>query len=112
VRLDDAKWRRSRASRKTTYQPGQAGFIRRVFGTGEPVWIVDVAPRKLLPEKRRPRRLRSAFALPIRLGNQFSARRVLSRDEQQPGEWLLKTGAAWGSRSGISWREASRARAA
>ncbi|HET7200587.1 MAG TPA: PAS domain-containing protein, partial [Burkholderiales bacterium] len=30
------------AGRRSIYQPGQAGFIRRVLGTGEPAWIVDV----------------------------------------------------------------------
>src|SRR5712691_5402254 len=30
------------ANRERTYQPGHAGFIRRVLGTGQPAWIVDV----------------------------------------------------------------------
>ena len=91
------------ASRKTTYQPGQAGFIRRVLGTGEPVWIVDVSAEKsfLRGKEAAAAGLRSAFALPIRLGDQIlGALEFFHREEQQPDEWLLKTGAAMGVQVG------------
>ncbi|HZT61992.1 MAG TPA: ATP-binding protein [Burkholderiales bacterium] len=90
-------------SRESTYRPGQAGFIRRVLGTGEPVWIVDVtAEESFLRGKQAAKAgLRSAFALPIRLGDEIlGALEFFHRDTQQPDEWLLKTGAAIGLQIG------------
>ncbi len=91
------------ASREATYQPGRAGFIRRVLGRGEPVWIVDVsAEQSFLRGKQAARAgLRSAFALPIRLGDQvLGALEFFHRDTLQPDEWLLKTGVAIGQQIG------------
>jgi PAS domain S-box-containing protein len=91
------------ASRETIYQPGQAGFIRRVLGTGEPAWIVDVTSEHsfLRGKEAAKAGLRSAFALPIRLGDQvLGALEFYHRDEQQADEWLLKTGAAIGVQVG------------
>jgi len=91
------------ASRESTYQPGQAGLIRRVLGQGEPVWIVDVsAEESFLRGKPAARAgLRSAFALPIRLGDQvLGALEFFHRDTLQPDEWLLKTGVAIGLQIG------------
>jgi len=90
-------------SRKSTYQPGQAGFIRRVLGTGEPAWIVDVTAEKsfLRGKEAAKAGLRSAFALPIRLGDQvLGALEFFHVEEQQADEWLLKMGAAIGAQVG------------
>jgi len=91
------------ASRGTTYQPGQAGFIRRVLGTGEPVWIVDIAAEESFLRGKQAAKagLRSAFALPIRLGDQvLGALEFFHRDSQQPDQWLLETGVAIGLQIG------------
>jgi PAS domain S-box-containing protein len=90
-------------SRKSIYQPGQAGFIRRVLGTGEPAWIVDVTTEKnfLRGKEAAKAGLRSAFAIPIRLGDQtLGALEFFHCEEQQADEWLLKTGAAIGAQVG------------
>ncbi len=91
------------ASRESTYQPGQAGLIRRVLGRGEPVWIVDVSSEESFLRGKQAARagLRSAFALPIRLGEEvLGALEFFHRDTQQPDEWLLKTGVAIGLQIG------------
>ncbi len=91
------------ASHERTYQPGQAGLVRRVLGTGQPVWIVDVtAEESFLRGKQAAKAgLRSAFALPIRLGDQvLGALEFFHREERLPDEWLLKTGVEIGSQVG------------
>jgi PAS domain S-box-containing protein len=91
------------AGRGTIYRPGQAGLIRRVLGTGEPVWIVDVAAEEsfLRGKQAAGAGLRSAFALPIRFGDQvLGALEFFHRDTQQPDEWLLKAGVAIGLQIG------------
>ena len=91
------------ASRESIYQPGQAGLIRRVLGRGEPVWIVDVsAEESFLRGKQAAKAgLRSAFALPIRLGEEvLGALEFFHRETLQPDEWLLKTGVAIGLQIG------------
>ena len=91
------------ASHERTYQPGQAGLVRRVLGTGQPVWIVDVtAEESFLRGKQAARAgLRSAFALPICLGDQvLGALEFFHRDERVRDEWLLKTGVEIGSQIG------------
>ena len=91
------------ASRETVYQPGNAGFIRRVLGTGQPVWIVDVADDEsfLRGKQAAAAGLRSAFALPIRLGDQvLGAMEFFHREEQLPDQWLLDTGVTIGNQIG------------
>jgi PAS domain S-box-containing protein len=91
------------SSRETTFHPGNAGLIRRVLGSGEPVWIIDVAAEKGFLRGRQAARagLRSAFALPIRLGDEvLGALEFFHRDTQLPDEWLLKTGVAIGLQIG------------
>ena len=91
------------ASRESTYQPGEAGLIRRVLGRGEPVWIVDVSADDSFLRGREAARagLRSAFALPIHLGDQvLGALEFFHRETQQPDEWLLKTAVAIGQQIG------------
>ena len=90
-------------SAQTTFQPGQAGLIRRALGRGEPVWIVDVSAEPgFLRGKRAARAgLRSAFAFPIRLGEDvLGALEFFHSETQQPDEWLLKTGVAIGQQIG------------
>jgi len=91
------------ASRESTYHPGQAGLVRRVLGTGQPVWIVDIAAEESFLRGKQAARagLRSAFAIPIRLGEQvLGALEFFHRDERLPDEWLLKTGVAIGNQVG------------
>ena len=90
-------------SAKTTFHPGQAGFIRRVLGRGEPVWIVDISsePAFLRGKRAATAGLRSAFAFPIRLGEEvLGALEFFHRETQQLDEWLLKTGVAIGLQIG------------
>ena len=90
-------------SRKSTYQPGQAGFIRRVLGTGQPMWIADLAAEASFLRGTQAARagLLSGFALPIRLGDQvLGAMEFFHREKRQPDEWLLATGAAIGVQIG------------
>jgi PAS domain S-box-containing protein len=82
-------------SRQSIYQPGRAGFIRRVLGTGQPVWRVDVADdENFLRGKRAAQAgLRSAFAFPIRLGDHvLGAMEFFYRGRRLLDEWLLATG--------------------
>jgi PAS domain S-box-containing protein len=91
------------SSRETTFHPGNAGLIRRVLGEGEPVWIVDVASERSFLRGRQAAKagLRSAFALPIRLGDHvLGALEFFHRETQEPDEWLLKTGVAIGQQIG------------
>jgi len=91
------------ASRESTYQPGEVGLIRRVLGRGEPVWIVDVTSEESFLRGKQAARagLRSAFALPIHLGDQvLGALEFFHRETQPPDEWLLKTGVAIGLQIG------------
>jgi PAS domain S-box-containing protein len=100
---DEAVQRFLAASRETTYQPGQAGLIRRVLGSGEPVWIVDVSSDPSFLRGRDAARagLRSAFAFPIRMGEQvLGALEFFHRETRPPDEWLLKTGDAIGLQIG------------
>ncbi|HKB62787.1 MAG TPA: ATP-binding protein, partial [Burkholderiales bacterium] len=91
------------ASRRSNYQPGHAGFIRRVLGTGQPVWIVDVSADNsfLRGAQAAKAGLRSAFALPIRLGDQvLGAMEFFHRERRLPDEWLLETGVTIGNQIG------------
>jgi PAS domain S-box-containing protein len=90
-------------SAKTTFQPGEAGLIRRVLGLGEPVWIVDVAadPGFMRGKEAARAGLRSAFAFPIRLGDEvLGALEFFHRETQPEDEWLLRTGVAIGLQIG------------
>jgi len=91
------------ASRASTYRPGNEGFIRRVLGTGQPAWIVDVAGDAsfLRGEQAAKAGLRSAFAFPIRLGGQvLGAMEYYSRETRLPDEWLLAAGMRIGTQIG------------
>ena len=91
------------SSRESTFRPGNVGLIRRVLGGGEPVWIVDVTAEKSFLRGKQAAKagLRSAFAFPIRLGDEvLGALEFFHRETQQPDEWLLKTGVAIGLQIG------------
>jgi PAS domain S-box-containing protein len=91
------------ASRESTYQPGYAGFVRRVLGTGQPVWIVDIAAEESFLRGKQAAKagLRSAFALPIHLGDQvLGAMEFFHRERRLPDEWLLETGVTIGNQIG------------
>lgn len=91
------------ASRERIYQPGHAGLIRRVLGTGHSAWIVDVtAEESFLRAKEAAKAgLRSAFALPIRLGDQvLGAMEFYHREKRLPDEWLIAMSVAIGSQIG------------
>jgi PAS domain S-box-containing protein len=91
-------------SRRSVYQPGHVGFIRRVLGTGQPTWIADLAAAEdfLRGEQAAKAGLRSAFALPIRLGEEvLGAMEFFQREKHPPDEWLLETGVALGNRIGL-----------
>jgi PAS domain S-box-containing protein len=90
-------------SSRSIYRPGQAGLIRKALGTGEPVWIADLAADETFLRGRQAAAsgLRSAFAFPIRLGEQIlGALEFFHRESQRPDEWLLKTGVAIGLQIG------------
>jgi PAS domain S-box-containing protein len=91
------------ASRESIFQPGHAGLIRRVLATGQPIWIVDVtADESFLRGKQAAAAgLRSAFALPIRLGDEvLGAMEFFHREERLPDGWLLDTGVTIGNQIG------------
>jgi len=91
------------AGRDTVYLPGHEGFIRRVLGTGQPIWIVDVGSDEnfLRGKKAAAAGLRSAFALPIRLGDEvLGAMEFFYHDRRLPDRWLLETGVAIGIQIG------------
>jgi len=90
-------------SRRSVYQPGHAGFIRRVLGTGQPLWVTDVAADEnfLRGKQAGEAGLRSAFAFPIRLGDHvLGALEFFYRERRPLDEWLLATGMAIGLQIG------------
>jgi diguanylate cyclase (GGDEF)-like protein/PAS domain S-box-containing protein len=60
-------------SKQQCFAPTPAGLIRRVWSTGEPVWIADVArdPGFLRASIAAKAGLRGAFAFPIKLGDKL-----------------------------------------
>jgi PAS domain S-box-containing protein len=90
-------------TRQSTYQPGHAGFIRRVLGTGVPLWMENVAADESFLRGKQASRagLRSAFAFPVRLGDQvLGALEFFYREKRVLDEWLLDTGVVIGAQIG------------
>ena len=60
-------------SKRQRFAPTPAGLIRRVWSTGEPVWIADVSrePSFLRASIAAKAGLRGAFAFPIRIGDEL-----------------------------------------
>jgi len=90
-------------SRKRVYYPGRGGFVRRVLGTGRPMWIADLTAEKsfLRGERAVGAGLASGFAVPIRLGDEvLGAMEFFHREKRPRDEWVLETGAAIGVQVG------------
>jgi PAS domain S-box-containing protein len=89
-------------SRSYTLAPG-IGLPGRVWASKEPVWIVDLNqepnfPRALMAAKAA---FRSAFAVPLRLGNDIlGVLEFFSRERRSPDDELLQMVAALGSQLG------------
>jgi PAS domain S-box-containing protein len=79
------------------------GLLRRVLASGEPTWISDMAGDTSFrrgPEALRAG-LRSAFAFPIRFGNEIlGVMEFFSRESHQPDEALVQSTRAIGSQIG------------
>ncbi|MCA1568342.1 MAG: PAS domain S-box protein [Acidobacteria bacterium] len=96
--------------------PPGVGMPGRVWSSGEPVWITDIAREENFPRARIAQRagLRSAFAFPVKLGAEvigvmeFFSREVRERDEE-----VIEMIATLGSQMGqfIERRNVERARA-
>ncbi|MCW5978938.1 MAG: response regulator [Bryobacteraceae bacterium] len=79
-------------SRETTFQPG-AGLPGRVWASGQPAWIADVTRDPNFPRAPVAARegLRSAFAFPIRLGDEvLGVMEFFSREIREPDPGLLQ----------------------
>jgi diguanylate cyclase (GGDEF)-like protein/PAS domain S-box-containing protein len=79
-------------SRARLERPGKAeGLTRRVWGTGAPVWIADIAQDLTLARRDLALEagLRSAFAFPIMVGGEFYGLvEFFAREPRQPDETL------------------------
>src|SRR5437870_2285955 len=89
-------------SRRITLAPG-VGLPGRVWATGEPAWVCDVADDPNFPRVATARReeLHGGFAFPIRLaGEVLGVVEFFSREIEQPDEALLQMTEAIGSQIG------------
>ena len=101
------------ASRETSFERG-AGLPGRVWASGQPAWVADVASDRqfLRLEAAAAAGLRAAFAFPIRRGSRTSGvLEFLSPAFQPPDDDLLQMVAALGSQIG-QFIERKRAEAA
>jgi signal transduction histidine kinase/integral membrane sensor domain MASE1 len=90
------------ATRQRRFPPG-LGLPGRVWQTGEPVWISDVAHDASFPRAPIARRegLHAAFGFPISLGGQFlGVMEFFSREIRRPEEALLQLFGIVGSQVG------------
>jgi signal transduction histidine kinase/integral membrane sensor domain MASE1/CheY-like chemotaxis protein len=90
------------ATRQRSFPPG-LGLPGRVWQTGEPAWISDVALDPNFPRAPIARRegLHSAFGFPISLGGQFlGLMEFFSREIRRPEEALLQLFAIVGGQIG------------
>jgi PAS domain S-box-containing protein len=90
-------------SRESTFVPGERGLIRRALVTRTSVWIQDVTGRRdfLRARLAADAGLRSAFALPIVIGNRaLGALEFYSREAMAPQDWMLQLAASLGSQIG------------
>jgi len=80
-------------SKQQGFAPTPAGLIRRVWSTGEPVWIADVSgdPSFLRASIAAKAGLHGAFAFPIRIGDELcGVLEFFSRNVCQPDAALLR----------------------
>jgi PAS domain S-box-containing protein len=103
------------ACRSTSLAPGE-GLPGRVWASGEPAWIVDVADDPLLPRRQTVARsgLRAAFCFPIRgAGRVIAAAEFFAAQRRDPDDTLLATMTSLGGRIGQCverWRAEDRLR--
>jgi PAS domain S-box-containing protein len=96
-------------SRSIVLAPGE-GLPGRVWASGEPAWVCDVAPSPNFPRARSAARagLRTAFCFPIRgADGMLGAIEFFARELREPDAGLLATMASLGGRIGQSvqrWR--------
>ena len=89
-------------SRRITLAPGE-GLPGRVWATGEPAWVCDVAGDPNFPRVATARRegLHGGFAFPIRLaGEVLGVVEFFSREIEQPDQALLQMTEAIGNQIG------------
>jgi diguanylate cyclase (GGDEF)-like protein/PAS domain S-box-containing protein len=75
------------------YAPGSSGLIRRVWSSGEPLWIADVSnePSFLRAANAARAGLHAAFAFPIQIGTQpHGVMEFFLRDAREPDRSLLR----------------------
>ena len=79
-------------SSQQRFAPGAVGLIRRVWTSGEPIWIADVCgePGFLRAAMAAKAGLRGAFAFPIRIGTEiYGVMEFFIHDVRQPDSGLL-----------------------
>jgi diguanylate cyclase (GGDEF)-like protein/PAS domain S-box-containing protein len=104
------------ATREPLLQRAKGGLVNRVWDTGEPVWIADVAQDPTF--RRAPvaakAALRGAFAFPIRFGEDIlGVMEFFSHDSRPADEILLQSALAVGSQIGqflARWQAEERVR--
>ena len=87
-------------SSQQRFAPGAVGLIRRVWASGEPIWIADVSgePGFLRAAMAAKAGLRGAFAFPIRIGTEvYGVMEFFNRDVRQPDSGLLEVTRSIGS---------------
>lgn len=90
-------------SARATFVPGRSGLIRDVLATGKSVWIADITRRDdfLRAGIASQAGLRSAFALPVMMGERvLGAIELFSREVRQPDKWLLQVATSAGRQIG------------
>ena len=90
-------------SSQQSFASGPVGFIRRVWTTGEPIWIVDVSAEAgfLRAAMAAKAGLRAAFAFPIRIGAElYGVMEFYVRDVRRPDPAILAATQSIGSQIG------------
>jgi diguanylate cyclase (GGDEF)-like protein/PAS domain S-box-containing protein len=90
-------------SKQQRFAPTPAGLIRRVWSTGEPVWIADVSgdPSFLRASIAAKAGLHGAFAFPIRIGDELcGVLEFFIRNVCQPDAALLRVAQSIGLQIG------------
>ena len=80
-------------SAQLRFEPSSNGLVRRVWSTGEPVWIADVSQETgfLRAPNAAKAGLHAAFAFPIRIGTQpHGVMEFFLRDAREPDPSLLR----------------------
>ena len=83
--------------------PSDQGLVRRVYNTGQPVWIADIAQEHgmLRAPMIRDAGLHGAFGFPLLLGNEvLGMMEFFHRDVREPDEMLMQTARSIGNQIG------------